>query len=101
MRHRPFSFDVHFGRIASGDEDVIDPDRALEIREATGALCAAWEGAGGARVADFSGLAFLEIRGVTDAADAEAPASFHENVPRAMRNVARLLLRRRAERREQ
>lgn len=99
-RSRSFPFDVHVGRIASGDEDVIDPERASEIRAATGALCVAWEGAGGARVADFNGLDFLEIRGVTDAADAGAPLSFGENVSRAMTNAARLLLRWRGERRE-
>lgn len=73
---RSFPFDVRFGPIASGDEDVVDAGRALEIREATGALCAAWEGAGGARVANFNGLDFLEIRGVTDDAGAGAPASY-------------------------
>lgn len=91
VRERPFPFDVHFGRIASGDEDVVDDDRARELREDTGALCVAWEGSGGARVADFNGLAFLEVRGVTDAADAEAAASFDETVTRVMGSVARLL----------
>lgn len=101
VRDRSFPFNVHYGRIASGDEDVIDPDRAVEIREETGALCAAWEGSGGARVADFNGLDFLEVRGVTDNADAGAAASFHENVTRVMRNAARLLMRWRTDRREQ
>lgn len=91
VRERPFPFDVHFGRVASGDEDVVDEDRARQLREDTGALCVAWEGSGGARVADFNGLDFLEVRGVTDAADAEAAASFHEHVTRVMRSVARLL----------
>lgn len=91
VRDRSFPFDVHFGCIASGDEDVVDGDRARELREATGALCVAWEGSGGARVADFNGLDFLEVRGVTDTADAEAAASFHENVRRVMRSAARLL----------
>jgi adenosylhomocysteine nucleosidase len=39
-------FKVLFGAIASGDEDIIDRARALELREATGTLCVAWEGAG-------------------------------------------------------
>lgn len=84
-------FGVHFGRIASGDEDVVGPDRASELERTTGALCAAWEGSGGARVADFNGLDFLEVRGVTDGAGAQAAASFHENLPGVMANVARLL----------
>lgn len=97
----PVPFDVHFGRIASGDEDVIDKDRALELREATDALCVAWEGSGGARVADFNRLDFVEVRGITDSADDDAPSSFHQNVPGVMRNAARLLLRWRTGRPEQ
>lgn len=88
-----FPFDVHFGRIASGDEDIIEPRRARELRQATSALCVAWEGSGGARVARFNGLGFLEVRGVTDGADKDAASSFHENVARAMSNVAELLIR--------
>lgn len=92
-RNHHFTFDVHFDRIASGDEDIVDPSRAKELREATGALCAAWEGSGGARMARFNGLGFLEVRSITDGADANAAASFHENVVRAMPNVAELLTR--------
>lgn len=98
VREGSFPFDVHFGRIASGDEDVVDADRALELREATDALCVAWEGSGGARVADFNRLEFVEVRGVTDAADGDAPSSFHENVAGVMSNVARLLVRWRTDR---
>ena len=39
-----FPFKVHFGVIASGDEDIVDPTRAVELRETTNALCGAWEG---------------------------------------------------------
>jgi adenosylhomocysteine nucleosidase len=85
-------FRVYFGAIASGDEDIIAPNRALEVREATGALCVAWEGAGAARVARFNGLQFLEMRAITDAADHGAAADFQINLQRAMPNLARLLL---------
>ncbi len=47
-RHHTFPFGLRFGAIASGDEDVIDAARAQELYEATGALCVAWEGSGGA-----------------------------------------------------
>ena len=87
-----FSFRVHFGRIESGDEDVIDPLRAQEIRAATDAVCVAWEGSGGARAACFSGLSFLEVRCITDGADSSAAASFHENLKKVMPNVAELLV---------
>lgn len=101
VRERSLPFDVHFGRIASGDEDVVDVDRALGLREATDALCVAWEGSGGARVADFNRLDFVELRGVTDFADDDAPSSFHQNLPGVMSNAARLLLHWRTGRPEQ
>ena len=37
-------FRVHFGPIASGDEDIVDGDRSAEILASTHALCVAWEG---------------------------------------------------------
>jgi adenosylhomocysteine nucleosidase len=86
------TFSTHFGPIASGDEDVVEPVRAAELRQATGALCVAWEGSGGARVAAFNGLAFLEIRCITDGADSEAFASFRANCEKALPNVAELLM---------
>lgn len=88
-----FPFHLHFGPVASGDEDIVDPQRAQEVAAATGAVCAAWEGSGGARTASFGSLAFLEIRGITDGADADAPSSFSENVARAMSNIADVLVR--------
>jgi adenosylhomocysteine nucleosidase len=84
-------FRVHFGVIASGDEDIIDHGRRTALREATGALAVAWEGAGGARACRFSGVPYLEIRGITDAANHEAAASFETNLEIAMNNVAALL----------
>ena len=85
-------FQVHFGTIASGDEDIVDLARAREVRAATGALCVAWEGSGGARAARLSGIAFSEIRGITDMADDQAARHFHENVRTVMPNVVQLLL---------
>src|SRR5262245_30274456 len=67
-----------------GDEDIITPERAVEVREATGALCVAWEGAGAARAARFSGLQFLEMRVITDGADHTAATDFQANLQRTM-----------------
>jgi len=85
-------FAVHFGPIASGDEDIVDPARAEELREGTGALCVAWEGAGAARAATFNQLPFLELRVITDGADEAAPGNFRANLVRVMPNLARVLL---------
>ena len=79
---------VHFGPIASGDEDIADPKRRKALRSRTGALAVAWEGAGGARACKFSEVPFLEIRGVTDSADALAALTFLLNLKRTMKNVA-------------
>ena len=48
-RIRRHSFQVKFGPIASGDETVVNPDKAAQVRAATGAFAVAWEGAGAAR----------------------------------------------------
>jgi len=84
-------FNVHFGIVASGDEDVIDVARGKELREGTNALAVAWEGAGGARACAFSNIPYLELRGATDTANHEAPAVFDENLKIVMKNMSILL----------
>jgi adenosylhomocysteine nucleosidase len=79
---------VHFGPIASGDEDVADPKRREALRKKTGALAVGWEGAGGARACHFSGVPFMEIRGVSDSADSLAALAFVLNLKRTMKSVA-------------
>lgn len=86
-----YPFAVHFGPIASGDEDVICSVRAAELFGATGALCVAWEGSGAARACRFSGLPFLELRAVTDSADKSAPTDFDAHLKCGMQNLARLV----------
>lgn len=87
----PPPFAVRFGAIAGGDEDIVTAARAREIRERHGAVAVAWEGPGGARAADFAGVPFLEIRGVSDGADETAVDEFERNIPQTMRNVAWVL----------
>ena len=69
-------FGVHFGTVASGDEDVVDPARRLALCQRTSALAVAWEGAGGARACRFSQVPFLETRGITDTAGSTAVIGF-------------------------
>jgi adenosylhomocysteine nucleosidase len=85
------SLQVHFGPIASGDEDVVDADTRRMLHQRTGALAVAWEGAGGARACHFSGVPFVEVRGITDEADSNAASDFEENLGGAMENVATLI----------
>ena len=84
-------FSTHFGPIASGDEDVVETERKRILHESTGALAVAWEGAGGAKACVFSGLPFVEIRGVTDTADHNAASDFEDNLGVAMSNLAALI----------
>jgi 5'-methylthioadenosine/S-adenosylhomocysteine nucleosidase len=85
------SFKVHFGTVASGDEDVVDPKRRQVLQETMGALAVAWEGAGGARACAFSKMPFIEIRGITDAANHTAASQFETNLELAMNNIAVLM----------
>lgn len=81
-------FSVKFGRVASGDEAIVTTARANQLIDATGAIAAAWEGAGGARACKFAGVPFIEVRGISDMADEEAESAFFENLPATMKNLA-------------
>ncbi len=85
-------FSVHFGPIASGDEDVVETDRKRVLHESTGALAVAWEGAGGAKACAFNSIPFVEVRGVTDTADHNAASDFEQNLEVAMSNLATLII---------
>jgi adenosylhomocysteine nucleosidase len=88
---RSLPFTIHFGIVASGDEDVIELERAAALRQATEACAVAWEGAGGARACLFTGVPFLELRGITDTANHDAPADFAANLHVAMASAAALV----------
>ena len=82
-----------FSVIASGDEDIMDKQRAFELRESTGADVVAWEGAGGARACLFAKVNYLEVRGVTDFSDSQTPQTFKECLEGTMTNLAQTLIR--------
>lgn len=84
---------VQFGAIASGDEDIVGEARRAELRASTGAIAVAWEGAGAARACQFSGVAFLELRGITDSADVNGPRDFAQHLAVTMQNVALVVSR--------
>ena len=94
LREMPAPVDgneIHFGVIASGDEDIVDAKRRLQVHDRTQALAVAWEGAGGARACKFSEVPYLEVRGITDNASQTAPEDFDANLRTAMSSVAELL----------
>lgn len=84
-------FKVHFDRMASGDEDIVDLARVAELYADTSAVAVAWEGIGAAKVGRFNKIPFLEIRGITDNARNEVVSNFRKNLPNAMENVAQVL----------
>lgn len=88
-----FNFAVHFGRIASGDEDVVSVARSQELAQITDCIAVAWEGAGGARSSQFAQKQYVELRAITDTADHNAAADFDVNLAIAMANLAQLILR--------
>lgn len=85
-------FTLHKGTIASGDEDIIEIERAEELFRKTKAIAVAWEGAGGARAAKFNSLTYHEVRGITDNARLNVENDFLVNLPRAMHHTAQVLL---------
>jgi adenosylhomocysteine nucleosidase len=86
-------FTVHFGPVASGDEDVVDRKRAEQIRKNTAAIAVAWEGAGGARACQFNAVPFIEIRGVSDGANPLALVSFVLHLNQVMERIGWLAIR--------
>ncbi|MBX2993701.1 MAG: 5'-methylthioadenosine/S-adenosylhomocysteine nucleosidase [Bdellovibrionaceae bacterium] len=80
-------FGLHIGPIASGDEDIVNTERAAELQAKTQALAVAWEGAGFARACQNCQVAWTEIRAVTDEADHKAVDSFKANLEPAMNNA--------------
>lgn len=92
VRVAELGFQVHFDVVASGDEDIVSQDRRRSLHHATKAIAVGWEGAGGARACRFSGVDFVEIRGITDAADEGAAADFNLNLAVAMGNIAQFII---------
>ena len=85
-------FSIHFGPVASGDEDIMSDQRKIELRKQTGAVAVAWEGAGGARACRFSKIPFVEVRAISDSADDNAGEDIFKNLDKAMGHLAELLV---------
>ena len=89
----PDGISVKYGPIASGDEGIDSSARARQLIDLTGAIVAAWEGAGGAKACEFARIPYIEIRCVSDLADENAITDYRENTPIAMTNLAALTAR--------
>lgn len=91
-RERERGFTIHFGPVASGDEDIMSESRKNELINQTGAIAVAWEGAGAARVCRFSNLPFAEVRGICDSADHNAENDFLLNLELVMSHLAEVTI---------
>ncbi|MCB0377240.1 MAG: 5'-methylthioadenosine/S-adenosylhomocysteine nucleosidase [Bdellovibrionales bacterium] len=90
--YRPMDFQVHFGPIASGDEDIQSSERVEALLEQTAALAVAWEGMAAAKACRHFGKKFLEIRGVTDLCSSHLLSEFGKNLERAIKNATEVAL---------
>jgi len=77
--------------MASGDEDIIDSTRRLELQKQTGAQVVAWESAGLARACRQKNIPWAEIRMVSDLCDTESINNFHSTLSKGMPQIAHLL----------
>ena len=87
------SYQTHVAGIASGNEDIVTRDRALEIARNTQCIAVAWEGAGGAVAAEVNGVNYLEIRCISDVCDENVESEFMQNLPQGMKNCSKTLLK--------
>lgn len=85
------NFKVKFGRIASGDEDVIDQYRAAAIHLSTRAAAVAWEGAGGARAARLNKTPFIEMRVITDSCNQNSLEDFTKTAKIVLSHLAEVI----------
>ena len=85
-------FTIHFGPVASGDEDIMSESRKKELVNQTGAIAVAWEGAGGARACRFNNIPFTEVRGICDSADHNAEKDFFSNLELVMSHLAEVTI---------
>lgn len=92
LAERKRDFTIHFGPIASGDEDIMSELRKNELIDQTGAIAVAWEGAGAARACRFNDLPFTEVRGICDSADQNAEKEFFTNLELVMSHLAEVTI---------
>lgn len=86
-----YDYKIHYGPIASGDEDITTRERAQLLLDQTQALAVAWEGSGGIRAAKFNEIPYLEIRAITDNARNSVGESFLKNLQPSMHNIAHFI----------
>ena len=78
--------------LASGDEDILDSNRANEVHEKTLAQAVAWEGAGAAKACALSDTPFLELRCITDLCNSDTVSDFKSNLEEGMNRIGKVIV---------
>lgn len=63
------------GTIVCQDADVVDKHEKTHLWTTYDGLCTCWEGAAVGRICNLNGVAYIQLRGVTDLADDQAGAT--------------------------
>lgn len=84
-------FKVLIGPIASGDEDILDGNRKIELQKKTNCVAVAWEGIGFAKACSSNNVPSLEIRGISDLADKNGEQQFFNNIEDVLKNTSSIV----------
>jgi adenosylhomocysteine nucleosidase len=84
---------VHWGRVASGDRFLADPNEAQRLREVFAADAVEMEGAAALWTANRLGVPMALVRTISDGAGDEATVNFQEFLEVASRRLGELLAR--------
>lgn len=83
---------IHFGRILSGDQVVVDRDVKLNLTSCFGGLCAEMEGAAVGQVCAMNNVPYAIIRGISDGDDEDQKNEFFSNIESVSEINGRVLL---------
>jgi adenosylhomocysteine nucleosidase len=78
---------VHFGRILSGDQDIVEDARRRELHDRCGGLCVDWESSAVLRTCALSRTPAVVIRAISDQADGNTAGSFLAHAARVSRDL--------------
>ena len=83
---------IHFGRILSGDQVVVDQDVKFNLTSCFGGLCAEMEGAAVGQACAMNNVPYAIIRGISDGDDEDQKNEFFSNIESVSEINGRVLL---------
>lgn len=88
---RENDFSLVWGKIVSGDEDVITTKRKLQLRKLYNGLSVDWESAGFALTCQLNNVPKYIIRGISDYAHGHTSSEYNKNQQTVIKSIVRLL----------